>query len=226
MLARTSLFLTGLSIALGTYLFWSSPLSPVAPHRARKLVLKGKIELAIELLELRARKSYSSSQKEEALWEAAQLAALRLEDPTRGIDLLEKCLRLEQFSHSSEAHAQLALLLYDFAMEEAIEHWQIAIALNPDHPQAQVWLSKLAMSYELKEDSEKAIETWQQIDDPNIRNVAELALGRLKLTTSPEEAYMHFSVVKDDIYLERAKTAELGQELARWQMAYQSVSKP
>ena len=226
MFTRISLFLTSICIGLSVYLFWSSPLSPVAPHRARRLVLKGKLEQAINLLELRAQKSYSSAQREEALWEAAQLAALRLEDPTRGIDLLEQCLQIDDFQYSSEAHSQMALLLFDFAIEESIEHWQKAVTISPDHPQSQIWISKLAMSYELQEDHEKAIETWQLIDDPEIKNVAELALGRLKLTSAPQEAWQHFAVVKDDIYLERAKTAELGQQLARWQIAVQSLAKP
>ena len=117
MLTRVSLFLTSICLGLSIYLFWSSPLSPVAPHKARRLVLKGKIEQAIGLLELRAQKSYSNAQKQEALWEAAQLAALRLEDPTRGIDLLEQCLKINNFQYAAEAHSQMALLLFDFAID-------------------------------------------------------------------------------------------------------------
>ena len=65
----------------------------------------------------------------------------------------------------------------------------------------------------------------KKVENPSYQSEVHLALGRLQLKEDPLQAYKHFNVVRDDRYLERAKTAELGQQLARWQLAYQQVSQ-
>ena len=70
-----------------------------------------------------------------------------------------------------------------------------------------------------------AILSWKQIQKESYQSEKHLALGRLQLKEDPAEAYKHFNEVRSDTYLERAKTAELGQQLARWQLAYQQVSQ-
>ena len=107
----------------------------------------------------------------------------------------------------------------------SIQYWERAIQATPTHAQVDDWRIRIARTHEELGQVDMAILSWKQIQKESYQSEKHLALGRLQLKEDPAEAYKHFNEVRSDTYLERAKTAELGQQLARWQLAYQQVSQ-
>ena len=220
------IFFGSFSILLyGLQLFWKSPLSPMFPYEVRNLIAKGDINYAVDLLEWRAEHTWSNKEQSEALWEAAQLVYLRLKDVQRAESFIQRCLVLEHFTHVSEANALLASMYIDKQPKLSIQYWERAIQATPTHTQADDWRIRIARTHEELGQVDMAILSWKQIQKESYQSEKHLALGRLQLKEDPAAAYKHFNEVRSDTYLERAKTAELGQQLARWQLAYQQVSQ-
>ena len=64
-----------------------------------------------------------------------------------------------------------------------------------------------------------AILAWKEaVDDPELSSMANLAMGRLQLKTDPNSSLLHFKEAANDDSLERSRTAELGQQLAMWEI--------
>ena len=220
------IFFGSFSVLLyGIQMFWKSPLSPMFPYEVRGIIAKGDIDYAVDLLEWRADKTWSNKIESEALWEAAQLVYLRLKDKDRAESLIQRCLSLEKFPYISEANAILASMYIDAHPKLAIQYWERAVHSNPNHIQADDWRIRIARTHESLDQIDMAIDSWKKVKNVSYQSEVHLALGRLQLREDPLQAYKHFNVVRDDLYLERAKTAELGQQLARWQLAYQQVSQ-
>ena len=225
MISRILFFMSSLLVAAAIFFFWASPWSPVIPHRARQKVLQGDVAAAVEMLRWRAEHAFQEDVRQEALWEAAQLATLRISDTSVGISLLEECLALPGFPYESQAHSQLAALLSPTDPEDAIRHWTAAIAAEPDHPEAPKWRVRVANGHESLGNIEQAISAWELASVHERFEVpAHLALGRLQLQKDPADALRHFTAIKDDAYIERARSAELGEQLARWQMERRKLS--
>jgi hypothetical protein len=220
------IFFGSFSVLLyGIQLFWKSPLSPMFPYEVRNLIATGKIEHAVDLLEWRADKTWSSQIESDALWEAAQIVYLRLQDNERAKGLILRCLSLEHFAYSSEANALLASMYIDTQPKLSIQYWERAVRSHPTHIKVDDWRIRIARTHEELEQIDMAITSWKKVQNESYQSEKHLALGRLQLKEDPVEAYKHFNEVRNDKYLERAKTAELGQQLARWQLAYQQVSQ-
>jgi tetratricopeptide (TPR) repeat protein len=225
MISRLLFLVSSLLVAAAIFFFWASPWSPVIPHRARQKVLQGDVEAAVSMLQWRSENAFSSAVAQESLWEAAQLATLRLDDPTVGIGLLEECLELPDFPYEAQAHSQLAALLSSSDQEEAIRHWTTAIAVEPDHPEAPKWRVRVANGHESLGNIEQAISAWELASVHERFEVpAHLALGRLQLQNDPVDALRHFNAIKDEGSVERARSAELGEQLAKWQIERKKLS--
>jgi hypothetical protein len=207
-----------------------SPWSPSIPHRARQKVLQGDYDGAIDLLTWHAENAFSTKTRNDSYWQAAQLASFKLEDKTRAIALLRQCLASENFDYLVPANAQLASLIRDKQPEIAIIHWKNAIELDPGNEKAGEWWLRIASTYEKlasttddeeqkKKFQELAIVAWNEVaEDKNKKNMAHLALGRLQLWNNPKNAKMHFQKAKVDSSTERSRSAEIGEQLADWEL--------
>ena len=225
MLYRVIFFGSFSVLLYGVQLFWKSPLSPMFPYEVRNLIATGDIELAVDLLEWRAEKTWSRQIESDALWEAAQIVYLRLKDKERAKGLIQRCLSLEEFVYFSEANALLASMYIDTQPKLSIQYWERAVQSNSSHIKADDWRIRIARTHEELGQIDMAILSWKMVKNESYQSEKHLALGRLQLKEDPIEAYKHFNEVRNDKYLERGKTAELGQQLARWQLAYQQVSQ-
>ena len=220
------IFFGSFSVLLyGIQLFWKSPLSPMFPHEVRNLIAAGDVEYAVDLLEWRAENTWSHKVRSDALWEAAQIVFLRLKDKERAKGLIQRCLILEEFVYPAEANDLLASMHIDIQPKLSIQYWERAIESNPFHSKVDDWRIHIARTHEELGQIDMAILAWKTVQKESYQSEKHLALGRLQLKEDPAEAYNHFKEVRNDKYLERAKTAELGQQLARWQLAYQQVSQ-
>ena len=54
--------------------------------------------------------------------------------------------------------------------------------------------------------------------------MAHLALGRLNLYKDPENAQQHFKEVSEKGSLERKRSAEIGEQLAKWELERQNTN--
>ena len=108
----------------------------------------------------------------------------------------------------------------------SIQYWERAIESNPFHSKADDWQKFISQEHmKIRTDRYGYSKAWKTVQKESYQSEKHLALGRLQLKEDPMEAYNHFKEVRNDKYLERAKTTELGQQLARWQLAYQQVSQ-
>lgn len=243
MLSRIVFLLTCFGLAGGIAYFWMSPWSPAIPHRARQKVLQGDVTGAINLLTWHADNALSDEVRHESLWYSAQLASLKLKDEQKAIGLLRRCLTEETFPYAVEANAELASLLIDSQPVIAIQHWQNAISLQPDHEKVGEWWLRIATAYERlaspiseeeresltaekKEEYEQlAIIAWNEvIHDKTRENMAHLALGRLNLYRDPASAKKHFQEASATGTLERKRSAEIGEQLAKWEIERQKTN--
>ena len=243
MLSRIVFLLTCFGLAGGIAYFWMSPWSPAIPHRARQKVLQGDVNGAIDLLTWHAEHAFADEDRHESLWYSAQLASLKLNDRQKAIGLLRRCLTEETFPYAVDAHAQIASLLIDVQPEIAIQHWQQAIAHDSEHEKVGEWWLRIATTYEKlaspvsqedrdnltedkKEEYEKlAIIAWNEvIHDKTRENMAHLALGRLNLYRDPASAQKHFQEARETGTLERKRSAEIGEQLANWEIERQKTN--
>jgi len=77
-----------------------------------------------------------------------------------------------------------------------------------------------------KENFEKlAVIAWNEVvQDKSRENMAHLALGRLNLYKDPENAQQHFKEVSEKGSLERKRSAEIGEQLAKWELERQNTN--
>ena len=226
MLARITFIITAVLLISAVVFFWMSPWSPAVPYRARQRVVQGDIHGAVQLLRWRAENAIDPQIHIESLWEAAQLIALKTEDKNQAILLLKRCIHTNQFQHGARAHSYIASLLSSNNPRMAVFHWKQAILLAPDHKDKGRWWVRTASLYERLGEEEDAISAWTEASRiDKVMNMAHLALGRLQLKSNPKEALEHFQAAQEDQSKERSRSAELGAQLARWEIKEQLFSE-
>ncbi|MEC7987710.1 MAG: hypothetical protein VX278_21255 [Myxococcota bacterium] len=199
--------------------FWKSPWSPMLEHQINSKIVHSEISDAIELLEWRASYAFSEEIKRDSLWEAAQLSFVRGTDKNRSRRLLEACLDVPNFKNKAQVSIYLGNIAFEEDPFEGLYIWKKVASEYPDHPQAaQLWV-RIAGEYEMLNNTDSAIEAWEKATEyKSVRNMAHLALGRLKLKSDPPAAIEHFKIVKKDKFIERSRAAELGEQLAQWEL--------
>ena len=113
----------------------------------------------------------------------------------------------------------LASMSSEIDPEQSIVYWTRAIQAEPEHPEVGAWWVRIANLYEAQGDSNSALLAWREAaDDSDLSSMANLAMGRLQLKTDPSSSLVHFKEAANDISLDRSRTAELGQQLAMWEI--------
>lgn len=226
MLARIIFVLTAITLIFTAVFFWRSPWSPAVPHQARQKVVQGDIEGAISLLRWRADNALNATTHIDSLWEAAQLLALKTDKKEQAVSMLKRCIHTANFEHHAMAHAYIASLISESSPRDSIYHWKQAIKLNPNPEESGRWWVRVASTYEQLDESEEAISAWGEATQyEDVVNMANLALGRLLLKANPKQALEHFQAAQEDTSAERSRSAELGAQLARWEIKDQLFSE-
>ena len=221
-MSKLKVFFTAFVLFSAFSYFWKSPWSPILEHRINSKIVQSQIAEAITLLEWKASYALNDKIKRDSLWEAAQLSFVRGSDNKRSRRLLEACLQLPNFDEKAQAYIYLGNISFEEDPFEGLYIWKKVLAEYPDHPQAaELWV-RIAGEYEALSNSEAAVEAWSKATEyGSVRNMAHLALGRLKLKSDPPAAIEHFKIVKKDKFIERSRAAELGEQLAQWELEKQ-----
>ena len=208
---------TGLLLSLTFGVYWFGPWSPTLENRARKLIVAGDLEQGVDLFLWKADNALSETQRHEALWNAARLVALRSDSLTWSKELLRRCLDEKNFALRAEAHAQLAAILFEDQPRKAIENWQWALYHGSSLEESTQWRIRLAMALEAEGDIDGAIDIWEEAtNESKSARIAHMALGRIHLHNNPEMALHHFQVAQDLAELDRDRPAEIGLQLAKF----------
>ena len=215
--------LTGILISAIFGVYWFGPWSPTLESRARKLIVAGDLEQGVDLFLWKADNAFSDNTRHDALWSAARLVALRSDSLTWSKELLTRCLDEKDFKLRAEAHAQLAAILFEDQPRQAIENWQWAIYHGSSSEESIQWRIRLAMALESEGDIDGAIDIWEEAtSQTKSARVAHMALGRIHLQLNPEIALHHFQVAQKLAEADRERPAEIGSQLAKFNIEQES----
>ena len=219
MLTKLSLVFTSILLVASFYFYWNSPWSPNVQNRIRQKLNEGNIDRAIDLLVWRSDNAFDKKIAQKDLWLAAKLSALKTDRDARSRMLIKQCIQHPAFGHVADAYGLLASMSSEEDPKQAIVYWKTAIQAEPDHPEVGSWWVRIANLHESEGDSNAALLAWKEAtDDPELSPMANLALGRLQLKTDPSSSLVHFKEAANDSSLDRSRTAELGQQLAMWEI--------
>lgn len=172
--------------------FWLSPWSPEAVDRPALLWGWGFPNLAYEGWVQLAHGYAAPDTRAEALWRAANLAAIDLQLPGAAVEHLRELIRTyPEHPRVPEARERLAAL-YAGALREprlAASTWEAAAAEDPRAPAAGEWWLEAGISYARAgepEDSERALRAATAY--PQVAVDAWLALGSALLADEPDQA--------------------------------------
>ena len=172
--------------------FWLSPWSPEAVDRPALLWGWGFPNLAYEGWVQLAHGYASPDTRAEALWRAANLAAIDLQLPNAAVEHLRELIRTyPDHSRVPEARERLAAL-YAGALRQprlAAATWEAAAAAEPKAAAAGEWWLEAGISYARAADdgdSERALRA--ATAHPEVAVDAWLALGSALLAEEPDQA--------------------------------------
>jgi len=218
-MSKLKVFLTFFILFSIVFYFWKSPWSPIVEHKIQNRIVQSKVDEAIHLLEWRASFAFDDNKYQEDMWRAAQLSFIRSQDVQRSKRLLDTCLDIPFFQHTTQARMYLGYLAFEGDPYKGLQFWKDALAIDPKHEKASKMWVRIASEYELMGEKQEAIQAWNKaLRYEDVENMAHLALGRLKLKSDPPSALEHFQIVKSDSFMERTRAAELGEKLAQWEI--------
>ena len=218
-MSKIKVFFAAFLVFFTVFYFWKSPWSPILEQRIQSKIVADQIDEAIQLLEWRAQYDFNEERRKEDIWQASQLSYIRSNDTDRSRRLLELCLSLPYFSHTTQARIQFGSLTFKENPQEGIIIWEKALEVDADYDGAARLWARIASEYELLMDFDNAIRAWEKASKyPEIAHMSHLALGRLKIKGDPQKALEHFQKVKNDKFMERTRAAELGEKLAQWEI--------
>ncbi|MCB9780430.1 MAG: tetratricopeptide repeat protein [Alphaproteobacteria bacterium] len=180
---------------------WMSPWSPAAMDRAERLAARGDVDGAVAAW-LDIADHASGGRAQDALWQAAWLASVDVQDPQRSVELLRRFA--SEYPDSDRAPQALARLgtLYQLYLQDpvrAAEAWAQAGSTHPDHPDAGRWQLDAGLAFHAAGLPERAVEPLEAATEhDDTRVAAHLALGRLALAGDPAVAYDHYSEALQD----------------------------
>ena len=218
-MSTIKVFLTSFCLFLVVFYFWKSPWSPMIDNKIQHHIVHTEVSEAIALLEWRAEYAFDAKKKRQDLWRAAQLSFLQGKDKQRSRRLLEICLHLPFFEHTTQARIYLGAMFLEEDSFKGVSMWKEALLVDPTYiDSANMWV-RIASEYELIGEYEEAIFAWNKaLSYDSVQNTAHLALGKLKIKSNPKKAIQHFEIVKTDSFMERTRAAELGEKLAQWEL--------
>jgi len=188
--------MTAMAVVVAWIVFWVSPISPVALDRTAARAAAGDAEGAVAAYLDQANAYGRTSSRGEALWRAAVITHVTLEQPERAADLLETLIeRYPEHKRVVDAHARMGLIHrhHDGDPIRAGMRWVAAASVDPAHPEAGRWMLDAGLAFADAGDVEHALSALQVASSrPQQAVAAWLAQGRLQLQSDPAQAYSDY----------------------------------
>lgn len=176
--------------------FWLSPWSPEAVDRPALLWGWGFPNLAFEAWVQLAHGYAAPDTRAEALWRAANLAAIDLQLPQSAVELLRELIRTyPDHPRAPEARERLAALYAGVLRDptRAAETWEAAADEDPKAAAAGDWYLEAGISYARANNPERSEAALRAATAyPEVAVDAWLALGSALLAEEPDEAHEAF----------------------------------
>ncbi len=177
-------------------LFWMSPLSPAALDRTAVQAAAGDAKGAVESYLAQAESVGRDVSKGEALWRAAVISHVSLDQPEQAVHLLEALIeRYPNHPRVVEAHARMGMIHrhhHDDPVRAGIR-WVAAASVDPGHPDAGRWMLDAGLAFADAGDIENALSALAVAASRSEQSVAALlAQGRLQLQDDPAQAYANY----------------------------------
>ena len=184
-------------VCVGAWLmFWTSPLSPGALDRTAVKAAAGDAQGAVESYLAQADSIGRDASKGEALWRAAVISHVSLNQPEQAVVLLEQLIeRYPNHPRVVEAHARMGMIHRHHHGDpvRAGIRWVAAASVDPGHPDAGRWMLDAGLSFADAGDVENALAALEVAASRPEHAVASwLAQGRLQLRSDPAQAYSSY----------------------------------
>jgi len=176
--------------------FWMSPVSPIALDRTASQAAAGDAEGAVQAYLDQADSYGRVASRAEALWRAAVITHVTLDEPVRAAELLETLIeRHPDHERVVDAHARMGLIHRHHNGDpiRAGMRWVAAASVNPAHPEAGRWMLDAGLAFADAGDVEHSLRALQvAASRPQHAVAAWLAQGRLQLQSDPAQAYSDY----------------------------------
>jgi tetratricopeptide (TPR) repeat protein len=187
---------TAVAVVVVLVSFWMSPISPVALDRTAARAAAGDAEGAVEAYIEQANSYGRVAFRAEALWRAAVITHVTLDQPKRAADLLETLIeRYPDHDRVVDAHARMGLIHRHHNGDpiRAGLRWVAAASVDPAHAEAGRWMLDAGLAFADAGDVEHALAALRvAASRPQHAVAAWLAQGRLQLQSDPAQAYSDY----------------------------------
>ena len=182
---------------VGTWLlFWMSSISPAALDRTAVQAAAGDANGAVESYMAQAESIGRDSSKGEALWRAAVISHVSLNQAEQAVRLLERLIeRYPNHPRVVEAHARMGMIHRHHHGDpvRAGIRWVAAASVDPGHTDAGRWMLDAGLAFADAGDVENALAALEVAATRPEQAVASwLAQGRLQLRSDPAQAYSNY----------------------------------
>ena len=199
--------------------FWMSPMSPGALDRTASRAAAGDASGAVEAYLSQADAYGRSASKGEALWRAAVITHVTLNQPESAVELLETLIvRYPNHQRVVEAHARMGMIHRHHHGDpiRAGMRWVAAASVDPGHEDAGRWMLDAGLAFADAGDVENALAALEVAASRPQQAVASwLAQGRLQLRSDPAQAYSNYDAAfRSGAEGEARRLAHLGMATA------------
>ncbi len=207
-------------LIVGAWLmFWMSPISPAALDRTAAKAAAGDAQGAVESYLAQADSIGRDVPRGEALWRAAVISHVSLDQPEQAVVLLEQLIeRYPNHPRVVEAHARMGMIHRHHHGDpvRAGIRWVAAASVDPGHPDAGRWMLDAGLAFADAGDVENALSALEVAASRPDQAVASwLAQGRLQLRSDPAQAYANYdSAFRAGAAGEAKRLAHLGMATA------------
>ena len=219
--AERRYLLTGIGTTIFTVVavvgLWLSPLSPAHLDRTASQAASGDVPGAYDAYLDLANGWGPTERRGEALWRAAVMAHVSLNDVDASVHHLETLIEIfPEHARVSDAHARIGMVHRDHHGDpiRAGMRWVAAASVSPGHPNAGRWMLDAGLAFAdagAMDNAHTALAAAAMRPDQAV--AARLAEGRLHLSTDPAQAYADYDAAF------RAGAKEGARRLARLGMA-------
>jgi len=191
---------TGAGSALGLVVcligLWASPLSPISLDNSALQATGGSTVEGLEAYLEQSEGWGTEQQRGEAMWRAAVLAHVELQDSQQATRIIENLITtFPDHPRVADAHARMARIhLVDHKDPvQAGARWVAAAAVAPGHADAGRWMLDAGLAFAEAGDTGRAIAALAQAATrPDQTVAARLAQGRMRLGADPAQAYVDY----------------------------------
>ncbi len=187
---------TAVGVVAAWLFFWMSPMSPAALDRTAVQAAAGDAKGAVESYLTQADSVGRDASKGEALWRAAVISHVSLDQPEQAVYLLEELIaRYPTHPRVVEAHARMGMIHRHHHGDpvRAGIRWVAAASVDQGHPEAGRWMLDAGLAFADAGDTENALSALEVAASRPEQSVAAwLAQGRLQLRSDPAQAYANY----------------------------------